>query len=181
MKKRILSLVCTLALMLSISVVPAMAAFDNVAKEKTLYTETIDAVIVPRYGSSTAEGTAQVGLALAGGASGWSTVYQTSISRLPSNAKIQNVKIIPGNASINQGAPQSTGAVVLSKLRITHPNGKTIEMPWQKTMETTAFYDMPGSGRWSMQVYGTNLGAGPFSFGNVIYKNVRIQVTYFRE
>lgn len=180
MKKQILSLTCTLALMMSLSIMPAMAASKDITtldEEKTLYTETVELFAAPSK-DVVAERTFNCGLALPGGQSGWSTEYEVRFS-LPSDAKIKNVRIIPGNGTINQGVPQSLGLVTVSKLRIQSPSSKVVDLPWQKVMDTQAFNDSFNSGSWSLQLYGMNKGpATPMAFGNVIYNRATMEITY---
>ena len=182
MKKRLFAGLLA-AMMVASMMVTSAFAFEP---DQELHTVTVEAELVPLASTSTTNKSIKIGLALDAGASGWSTVYELKFSSvgIPSDAVVQNVKIVPGTKTLNQSAPKLQGLVVASEMRVTAPNLKNTEMDIAKTMETTALNGAPVKGTWTLQMYGTNVtrpvGDWPDSirFGSLHYNNCSVTVTY---
>lgn len=174
------------AMMVAAMMVTSAFAIGPEVKGQELCTITVDAELVPLAGDPTVNKTINIGLALDAGASGWSTVYELKFltASIPSNAKVQNVKIVPGTATANASSPKLQGLVVASQMKVTAPNLKSTTMSIAKTMETTALNNAPVSGTWTLQLYGTNVTrpvgdwTDSIRFGSVHYKNCSVTVTY---
>lgn len=182
MKKRLFAGLLA-AMMVASMMVTSAFAFEP---GQELHTVTVEAELVPLASTSTMNKSLKIGLALDAGASGWSTVYEIRFSTvgIPSDAVVQNIKIVPGTATANESAPKLQGLVVASQMKITAPNLKSTTMAIAKTMETTALNNAPVKGTWTLQMYGTNLTrpvgdwTDSIRFGSLHYNNCNVTVTY---
>jgi hypothetical protein len=186
MKKRLFAGLLTAMMVASMMVTSAFAIAPEAVTGQDLHTVTVEAQLVPLASTSTMSKSLKIGLALDAGASGWSTVYEIRFSTvgIPSDAVVQNIKIVPGTATANESAPKLQGLVVASQMKITAPNLKSTTMAIAKTMETTALNNAPVKGTWTLQMYGTNLTrpigdwTDSIRFGSLHYNNCNVTVTY---
>lgn len=187
MKKKFAAL--TLAALLVCSLmVPSALAVGTSEETGELYTLTLDAEVMSTYATttdSTQTASSSMGVALDPGASGWSNVVNVRFSTLPSNARVQSIKVVPGTATVNSGNSNMLGAVLPSKLTVTAPNGQSTNISWANTMTSTAFSNILAKGTWTMSFYGTNLTQPTgnsmndlLRVGSVSYKQAKITITY---
>lgn len=187
-KKRIFASFAALSMCLSI---PAFAtnAQQNTTEEQ-VYTQTVDLDVNARYAremTKTVTSTKSLGLALNPGQSA-TTAPATFRFSLPSNAKVRSVELIPGRGSVNTGGSSMKGNVVFDDVVITSPKRKTVVLTWKsKGMKTTNFANEFANGTWTVQASGRNItpvfGGPSFVsyFGNLIYKNPQMKITYVTE
>lgn len=183
MKKRLVSGVLAMVMMISMMAISAFAIESEAVKGQETHTVTVDAELVPL--ATTTKGSLNIGLALDAGASGWSTVYELKFSSgIPTDAVVQNVQIVPGTATYNSAATQLQGLVVVTQFKVTAPNGKSTTMAFDKTMQTTELNGAPVRGTWTFQMYGTNITApvgdwtDSLRFGSIHYKSCSVTITY---
>ena len=187
MKKRFTSMLLAVIMVFSLASTTVLAAGVDDAQPE-VHTLTISGEQLLAYASDpsmTKSPSQNLGLALDAGASGWSVPVNVLFTTLPSNAKVQSIKIVPGKATINNGHKQMLGAVVISKVKITAPNHDSKEVTWGNSMTTTLFNGYDAKGTWQLECYGTNLTkpvADPIEnmrrFGSTIYKNLKVTITY---
>lgn len=181
MKKRFLSL--TLAMLMVISMLSTSAfALETEDTSKEAYSITVDAELISTYASQdmTQTATTSMGLVLAPGGSGWSTVAKVNFRTLPANAVIESVVVKPGTASVNANTG-FLGLVLASRLEIADPSGRSTQVTWDaSSMRTAAFNGLTGEqGTWTLSFYGTNLSSGDMLFtGSTIYKSPQVTITY---
>ncbi len=128
-----------------------------------------------------------LGLALTPGASGWSTPVTFRFSNLPTNAVVRSITINQGRGVLNNNDRNMMGLIVISKIKVTSPAGKTANISWKPSGMTddAHFLQQQASGNWTALVYGTNINR-PIgnrlidlaSFGSISYKSVRMTVSY---
>ena len=170
MKRRIFTMMMAVMMLVSMMATSAMAATVETG-EKELHSVTVDAELLATGGS--AYKNVDLSLALAGYASGWSTDFAVNFSTIPSNAKVESVEINPGKVSA--GGPV-TSAIVVTKLAVTPPSGREVELTFNKNgMETMAFYDQTARGQWILRIYGTNVGQ---SLGSIKYASTKVTIWY---
>lgn len=177
MKRRIV--VSLMAMMMLVSLM-APAAFavspeDTEGQEKQLYSVTVDLADLMATGGSKYK-SVDLSLILPARSSGWSSDVVANFSTIPDNATVENVEIQPGRVS---GNGSLGGAIVVTKLAITSPEGKRVETTFDKNgMETMAFFGRPGSGAWTLKIYGSNVGTG---LGTIKYSSTKVTIWYSLE
>lgn len=173
----------------------ALAAEPSVSADGTgekVYTKTVELSAVP-YAveqDKTVTSGQSLSLALAAGASGWSSPATTFRVSLPDKAKVRSVEINPGTGVSNNGNHNMLGAVTFSQLKLVSPDGITATIKWNAggMTEKTTFVGKQAKGTWSATVYGTNM-ARPVSdptenlrrFGSLIYKSPKMTIKYVEE
>lgn len=177
MKKRIV--VSLMAMMMLVSLMaPAAVAVspeDTEGQEKQLYSVTVDLADLMATGGSKYK-SVDLSLILPARSSGWSSDVVANFSTIPDNATVENVEIQPGRVS---GNGSLGGAIVVTKLAITSPEGKRVETTFDKNgMETMAFFGRPGSGAWTLKIYGSNVGTG---LGTIKYSSTKVTIWYSLE
>lgn len=175
MKKRFMSLALATLMVFAMMTSTAFAASDSDTAPEI---SSIAATLGTSYSK-----TVNIGLALDPGDSGWSQIESTYFSATTS-AVVDTITIAPGTATINSGNKNLLGAVLPSLLKITAPDGTTVDIPWNsKGMTTTAFKGVDARGTWSLRLYGTNLTkpTGDYMsdllrFGSISYKNLKMTI-----
>lgn len=189
MKKRIFVGFMAVMMLVSLMAPAAFAASPEVVEEpgKTVYSMTVNLEDVLSTGGS-AYKNVNLGLVLDPATSGWSPDAVAKFTTLPANAKVESVKINPGTVTINSGNKNFLGAVLVTRLRITAPNGKEVELTFDKSsMETLAFYNVGARGNWTLNMYGQNITRptgdmlDPLRIGSVQYKSAKITIYYTLE
>lgn len=189
MKKRIFVGFMAVMMLVSLMAPAAFAASTEVVEEpgKTVYSMTVNLEDVLSTGGS-AYKNVNLGLVLDPATSGWSPDAVAKFTTLPANAKVENIEINPGTVTINAGNSNFLGAVVVTRLHITSPQGKLIEMTFdKKSMKTMAFYGESAKGNWTLSMYGQNLTRptgdmlDPLRLGSVQYKSAKITIYYTLE
>jgi len=173
MKKRLMSLSLAVLMVFAMMTTSAFAASESTAVAE------INSATVTAGTSYTK--TVNLGLALDAGKSDWFEPVSTYFSA-PTGAVVDTITIAPGTATINAGNKNFLGAVLPSLLRITAPDGTTVDIAWNSRGMTTAeFKGVDARGTWTLQLYGTNLTkpTGDYMsdllrFGSVSYKNLKM-------
>ncbi|MVB09683.1 hypothetical protein CAFE_03480 [Caprobacter fermentans] len=161
---------------------------------KTVYTQTVNAQLEAMpYASAdsrTVTANKSLGLALDPGASGWSMPVTFRFSSLPSNAVVRSIAINPGRGVINNNNRNMLGLIVISKIEVTSPRGKTADISWRPygMTDDVDFLQQQASGNWTALVYGTNITRPTGdrmmdlrSFGSISYKSAQMTVSYVLE
>ena len=167
--------------------VPSVSAVSSDAADKQVYSMTVDLADVMATGGSSYKNV-DLSLILNAGASGWSAPATARFSTLPTNAVVESVEVDPGRVTINGGDSSFLGAILVSRLDITAPNGKSIELTFDNDgMETSSFYGITARGNWTLSIYGQNLTyptgdlLDPLRMGTVEYKSAKITIYYTLE
>lgn len=177
MKRRLFAAVLAAMMVASLMATTVFAAEPEMENngEKKLYSMTLDIDPLANGGSRSAY-VDTVTLSLAGYSNGWSVSKPNAdFSTLPSNAVVETVEIYPGRLSAGSS---TTSPITTTKYALTSPSGKRIERAFKDTGETMAFYGYNAQGKWTFQIYGTNVGP---TYGTVKCTSSRIVIWYTLE
>lgn len=188
--KKILSL--SLALLFLLILSPKSFAEEKVKandKQQQIQTLTIQGNYRPMFynndNSKTVTSYKSLGLTLAPGKSDWSVPVEFNFNSLPANARIMKFKFDHGPAKT--GAPKLLGAILLSRLRISNPNGKSQITSWTpgSPEELNVFLYSEARGVWRISMFGTNIARPTGNYyqdlrfwGNVSYYAPKVTIEY---
>ncbi|OON97835.1 MAG: hypothetical protein ATN32_05255 [Candidatus Epulonipiscium fishelsonii] len=172
---------------------------------ETVYTQTMEYEIDPlgRTREAVKYGDSSLGLYLGAGQTGESRTVNFNFS-LPSNAKVERIEIDPGRGVSNGNSNMMIGAILMTELTLTAPNGNKLAIPWSaiEMNDSSYFKGLNGDGKWSIKVKGQNIAPRsselhiedsdvedaesssderfifPSSDGSLIYSDVRMKIEY---
>lgn len=174
MKKRLFAALLAAVMVASMMAMTAFAV-EPETEGKELYSITLDANLLATGGSRSAY-VSTVTLSMPGYSNDWSANKPNAdFSTMPANAKVESVEVTPGRLSASSS---TTSPITTTKYAITSPSGKRVERAFKDTSEILAFYEEYARGKWTFQIYGTNVGP---SYGSVKCTSTKITIWYTLE